>query len=106
MKADAQRAAGVQFALPIHDPCSNPKETMVSAKLWARAWAQALEKDSIWATRTLMATAVSYYAIAVGSESELPSLGTASGRLRDIRSMEWLREGRSARGRARSEPKK
>lgn len=81
MKADAQDAGGAQFALPIHDPSSNPKETMVSAKLWARAWAQALEKDRIWATRTFIATAISYYANAVGSESELSALGTASGRL-------------------------
>ena len=81
MKADAKGGASAQFTLPIDNPSPDPKETMASGKLWARAWAQALEKDRIWATRTFIATAISYYATAVGSKSELPALGTASGRL-------------------------
>ncbi|MGH6902629.1 MAG: hypothetical protein ACREIR_07815, partial [Geminicoccaceae bacterium] len=62
MNADAQGAADAQLPLLIHDPGSDPKGAIVAAKFWARAWACTLEKDRIWATRTFIASAISYYA--------------------------------------------
>jgi adenine-specific DNA-methyltransferase len=81
MNADAQDAADAQLPLLIHDPDSDPKGAIVAAKFWARAWGCTLEKDRIWATHTFIATAISYYAIGVGSGIQLPALGAPSGRL-------------------------
>jgi adenine-specific DNA-methyltransferase len=81
MKAIAADHAEIQFELLRWQTPPDPKAVLLAARRWARGWGQTLRKDRIWATHTFIASAISHYALAVGSQSHLPALGPNSGRL-------------------------